>query len=112
MLGGDAEHRNAPFQGLFQRGDAVSISFLASAVNPQSVEAWGQWVRFPMTQALFWVEFLRFCQNAEHGQKRGESIPHVASKKAPLHRSFSHTPLVLKEAFPTFWKDFPLCPEF
>jgi hypothetical protein len=53
-----------------------------------------------------------FCQNSEHGQKRGESIPHVASKKAPLHLSFPHTPLVLKEAFPTFWKDFPLCPEF
>lgn len=42
----------------------------------------------------------------------GESIPHFVSKKALLYMHFPHTPLILKEAFPTFSKDFFPCPEF
>jgi hypothetical protein len=53
-----------------------------------------------------------FFQNSGHGQKMDESIPHFPSKKAPLGVSFPHAPLVLRGAFPTFWEDFPLCPEF
>ena len=53
-----------------------------------------------------------FCQNSGHGQKMDENFPHFPSKKAPLGVYFPHAPLVLKGAFPTFWEDFPLCPEF